>query len=771
MGLLLSAQVVDPRRWVLAAVLGVIAVLLIAGGIKLISLGGSPYYVIAGLLVLASAYFTSRGDARGRTLYLILLIGTLIWALVERGTNGWGLQARLFAPAVLGLWVFWPWFRDYPRVLAGVVIVALAGLGWLVFVADGVSRPSAPSGPFENSAGAGEWHHYGNDLGGQRYAALGQITPDNVGQLKEAWRMETGGVGMGFEATPLFVKDTLYICTPTSVIIAIDPDTGKRRWTYDSKADVPEAAAFCRGVAYYAVPGATGACAERIYMSTVDARLVAVDARDGKPCADFGENGIVDLGRGLGPFPKGYWHTTSAPEVIRGNVIFNSYVLDNQYVGEPSGVIRAFDAVTGKLAWAWDMDNPDNKGAPPDGQVHSLSTANSWGPIAGDEELGLVYLPMGNTTPDYFGAGRSPASEKYSSGIVALDATTGEVRWHYQITHHDIWDYDVAAQPTLVDFKADDGSIVPAVIQQNKRGETFVFDRRNGRPLTKVEEKPVPQGPVAGEWLSPTQPFSTGMPAFDRRVLAEQTMWGMTPLDQLWCRIRFREMRWDGPLTPPGLKPNLVYPSYSGGVDWAGVSVDPVRHLMVVNWLQIANYTQLIPRAVADAMGTGVPKEGKLQDLDKPMPQKGTPYAVYAKPFWSPLQVPCTEPPYGSIAVVNLDTREIVWQKPLGNSQDSGPFGLRHFLPLPMGTPNQGGSVVTKSGLIFIAAAQEQAIRALDLRDGRKLWSARLPAGGQATPMTFISPKTGKQYVVIAAGGNFGLVTKLADYVIAYALP
>jgi quinoprotein glucose dehydrogenase len=764
-----SAQIIDPRRWVLAAVLALIALALIVGGGKLISLGGSPYYVIAGLLVLGTAYFSAKGDARGRCLYLVMLIGTAIWAYTERGLNGWGLQARLFAPAVLGVWVFWPWLRDHGRVAIPGGIVALGAVVWFAFCADGVVQPSAPAPKVESGANT-EWHHYGNDLGGTRFSPVAQITPDNVGQLKEAWRMQTGGIGMGFEATPLFVKDTLYVCTPTSVIIAIDPDTGERRWTYDSKSDVPEAAAFCRGVAYYAVPNATGACSERIYMSTVDARLVAVDAKDGQPCADFGENGVVNLAVGLGEFPRGYWHTTSAPAVVRGNVVTNAYVLDNQYVGEPSGVVRAFDAVTGKMAWAWDMDREDRKEHPPEGETYSLSTANSWGPISGDEALGLVYLPMGNATPDYYGAQRSKATEKYSSGVVALDATTGDVRWNFQTTHHDIWDYDVSAQPVLVDLPVN-GETVPALIQQNKRGETFVLDRRDGKPVSKVEEKPVPQGAAEGEWLSPTQPFSVDMPAFDRREISERTMWGTTPLDQLWCRIAFRESDWRGPMTPPSTKQNLVYPSYSGGVNWSSVAVDTERRLMVVNWLQIANITRLVPRAVADAMNTTVPKDGKLQDLDKPMPQAGTPFAVYAHPFWSPIQVPCTEPPFGSIALVDLDKREIVWQKPLGNTAESGPFGTKLGIPLPMGVPNIGGSTITKSGLIFISATQEQTIRAFDVRDGRKLWSARLPAGGQATPMTFVSPKTGKQYVVIASGGNYGMMTKLADYVVAYRLP
>jgi membrane-bound PQQ-dependent dehydrogenase (glucose/quinate/shikimate family) len=765
-----SPRYEDKPRWALAAVLGIIALVLLGGGIKLAVLGGSLYYVVAGIVVAGSAYFVARGDSRGRCLYLALLIGTAVWAFIEVGaSDGWGLQARLFAPAVLGLWVFWPWFRQYPPVFAAIVVVGLGGLVWLYVFADAVEKPSASAGTFES--GRGDWLNYGNDVGGTRYSPVAKITPDNVGQLKEAWRVETSAPlnVLGFEATPLFVEDTLYICTPTSTVIAYDPDTGARRWTFDPKPDVPQAAA-CRGVAYYAVPNATGPCAERIIFATVDGRLMAVDRHDGTPCRDFGDNGAVDLKKGLGPFIKGFWRVSSAPAIVRGKVVFGGWVADNQELGEPSGVIRAYDAVTGKFAWAWDMDNPDRHTEPPEGETYSKGTPNSWGPLSGDDTLGLVYLPIGNATPDYWGGLRSPASEKYASSVVALDVETGALRWSYQTVHHDLWDYDVCSQPTLVDLPID-GETVPALIQPTKRGEVFLLDRRDGKLLAKVEERPVPQGAAQGDFLSPTQPFSTEMPSFDRTLWSEKTMWGMTPLDQLWCRVKFREARYDGPFTPPGPHPTMTFPSYQGGSDWGSVAVDPERRLMVVNWSRIANYTQLIPRAVADAMGVHVNKDGALHSLGLPEPQEGTPFALTTKAFLSPLMVPCTEPPFGKITVVNLDKRQTVWERPLGTTRDNGPFGLASHIPLPMGVPNTGGAVTTKSGLIFIAAAQENAIRAFDIRDGRKLWEARLPAGGQATPMTFVSPKTGKQYVVIAAGGNYAIGTKMGDYIVAYALP
>jgi quinoprotein glucose dehydrogenase len=750
-------------------VLAIIGVALLGGGGYLISLGGSAYYAVAGLVVGICAILVARGDARGRALYAVLLIGTVAWALWERGLNPWALQARVFAPLVLGLWVFWPVLRRWPRTLSAAAVAAVAAFVWLMAGgADPDVKPSAPGMAADN--GPAEWHAYGNDIGGKRYSVAAQITPDNVGELHEAWSIHAhpATLGLGFEATPLFVKDTLYLCTSAFEVIALDPDTGERKWTFDPKADLPKGPA-CRGVAYYAVPNATGHCAERIILAITDARLAEVDRNDGAPCDDFGTGGFVDLKPGLGDYPKGYWRTTSAPAVVRGKIVFGSFILDGQYVGEPSGVIRAYDAVTGTMAWAWDMDHEDRKGEPPAGETYSLGTANSWGTLSGDEALGLVYLPMGNSTPDYWGAHRSAASEKYASSVVALDVETGDVRWHFQTVHHDLWDYDVSAQPVLVDLPVD-GQTVPALIQGTKRGQVFVLDRRTGTPLIKVEEVPVPQGPAEGDFLSPTQPYSTGMPAFDLTVWTEAMTWGTTPIDQLWCRIKFREARYEGQFTPPGIKPTIFNPAYVGGINWGSVAVDPERRRMVVNWSRMANYARLVPRAEADKRGIKPMMDNGANDMGAAVSQSGTPFALETDAFWSPLHVPCTEPPFGKITVVDLDSKQTAWERVLGTSRDIGPFETASHIPLPMGVPSAGGSIVTKSGLIFIAATQERTFRAFDIRDGRKLWSARLPAGGQATPMTFVSPKTGRQYVVIAAGGNFTMRSKQGDYVVAYAL-
>lgn len=760
-------HLVDKKRYLIAVVLALIAAVLLAGGGYLLTLGGSIYYLMAGLAVGVSAYLLARGDRRGVWLYLAMLLATLLWALWESGFNGWGLQARLFAPAVLGLWVAAPYLRMIGKKALGVVALGLviAGGAWL-YIANGnetvQASPILAGGPE-----SGEWKHYGNDPGGTRFSALTQINTGNVAQLEHVWTYRTGvQKGMGFEATPLMVADTLYLCTQNNIIIALDPETGKRRWQFDPQVAAP-AAPTCRGVAYYKLSDESAPCAERIIFATVDARMMAIDRKTGRICESFGEGGTIDLKRGMGEVKDGFYYVSSAPTIVNGIVVVGGWVLDNQEVGEPSGVVRGFNAVTGQFAWAWDMDRPDFHGEPPEGESYSRGTANSWAPMSGDDALGLVYVPTGNATPDYWGAHRSPGSEKYASSVIALDSRTGAERWHFQTVHHDLWDYDVPAQPTLVDLPIG-GKTVPALIQATKQGQIYLLDRRNGKPLAAVAEKPVPQGASKGDFLSPTQPFSVGMPAFDNTLISEKLMWGATPLDQLWCRIKFRQARYQGPYTPPNVTHSIFYPSYIGGVGWGGVSVDPERRLMTVNWTRIANYMRLVPRQeIDDVLHL---KEGAVH-IGAPVPQLGTPFGVFNSAFLSPLDIPCTQPPFGMIGVVDLDTRKLIWQRPLGTSAESGLFGMASHLPLPMGVPNQGGSLTTRSGLIFIGATLEKAIRAFDNRTGKRLWSAPLPAGGHASPMTYISPTSGRQFVVIAAGGNVPLRSGAGDYLLGFALP
>jgi quinoprotein glucose dehydrogenase len=791
-----SARSIASKAYALCLL--VVGLPLCGGGAWLLFLGGSPYYVLAGLATLLSAIFTWKGDRRGAAIYAGLLVATIVWAIWEAGFDGWALVARLVAPFVLGLGFLVPAIArrletgaPLPRrALRFSASVALAVLLGTALHAVGPADPPDPlyqtGGPVpapaplpgrqdgSKDAPAGEWRNYGNDPGGSRFSALDQINADNVKDLKVAWVIETGPrparTVAWLQTTPLMVEDKLFFCTGANDVLAVDAETGRLRWRFRSGIDVTKHSSLvCRGVGYYAVPGATGPCAKRIYTNTVDARLIALDAGSGRPCEGFGRGGTVDLMTGMGATKPGYYAVTSAPTIVSGKIILGGRISDGQYWGEPSGVIRAYDAVTGKLSWAFDMGRPHDHAEPPAGQHYTLATPNSWAPMSADSALGLVYVPIGNATPDYYGAQRRAFDDRYSSSVVALDVASGEVRWSFQTVHHDLWDYDVPAQPTLVDIRSAHG-VERALLQPTKRGEIFLLDRATGRPLAPVEERPVSQaGAAPGERLSKTQPFSVGMPAFGGGLWRERDMWGLTPLDQLWCRIRFRQVRYDGRLNPPGIVPTLTEPGFMGGIDWGGVSVDRDRDLMIVNSNRMGNISRLIPRKEADA--AGLSKASPIGESAGAVPQQNTPFAAAAIPFLSPLGAPCNEPPFGSIAAVDLRSRKVVWTRPLGTARDSGPLDIPSMLPIPMGVPNVGGSIVTRGGLTFIAATQERAIRAIDVRDGTERWKARLPAGGQATPMTFWSPRSKRQFIVIAAGGHAYYGTKPGNYLVAFALP
>jgi quinoprotein glucose dehydrogenase/quinate dehydrogenase (quinone) len=635
----------------------------------------------------------------------------------------------------------------------------------------------------------GEWPVWGRDDAGTRFSPLAQISPANVRELKLAWRFDTGidplaeSTPSPMQATPLMVDGKLFFCAQTNVVFALDPETGKQAWRFDPKVDSTGGSVVrtCRGVAYHdAAPeianGPVPFCARKVITATYGAQLIALDSQTGRPCPGFGDGGFVDLKKGLGEVVPGYYYVSSAPAIVKDTIVVGGWVADNVSTDEPSGVIRAFDVKTGKLRWAWDADNTGNRNGPPEGQWYSRGTPNSWAPMSVDASLGLVYVPTGNPTPDHFGGQRSSASEKYGSSIVALDAVTGELRWSFQTTHHDLWDYDVASQPTLIDFPGPNGPI-PALVQPTKRAELFVLDRRTGRPLTSVEEKPVAQaGKAPEEHLSPTQPFSVGMPEFSGGRLTERDMWGMTPLDQLWCRIRFRQLRYDGPATPPGLKESLVWPSIGGGMNWGGVSYDPERHLLLVNSLYYASLIRLVPRAEADraiAAAKAISSDSHATaNFDLPQPQAGTPYAAMLRGFTTPFNTLCHSPPYGRLTAIDMSTRRIRWQRPIGTMRDSGPFSLHSGLPIPMGMPGFGGTLVTRSGLTFFGGIKERTFRAFSTENGEELWSTRMPASGNANPMTFLSPQSGRQFIVIAATGHVTSQSlPLGRTIEAYALP
>lgn len=780
-----------------ALLVALIGVILVIGGGQLLLLGGSFYYFASGVALVITALLLWRKRRAGATLYGAFFVVTVLWAAWECGADGWALVPRLAAPAVLGLFLLLPAVRRGLNGESGgtfgrgalywaTAIAVAAGLGTgLHAMRDIEPDPilqagiDASGGQMATRANAvtDDWPNYGGDAGGSRFSGLAQLTTANVSKLKPAWTYRMGGIHLGdrysLQATPLKIGDKLYVCSADNDVIAIDAETGKQIWRFDAQSDLRGlGSAACRGVAFFRTPNASGACADRIITNTVDARLIALDAGTGIPCPGFGKNGQVSLLDGMGQVTKGYYYVSSPPAIVRDKVVLGGWVSDNQYWGEPSGVIRAFDAVTGAFAWAFDMGRPDRAGQPAPGEAYTRSTPNSWAPMSADPELGLVYAPTGNPTPDYYGAQRRPFDDHYSSSVVALDAETGRIRWSFQTTHHDLWDYDVPSQPTLADIPGPNG-VQRILVQATKRGELFVLDRTNGRPVATVNEHEVPQaGAAPGERVSRTQPFSDGMPSTRGPELTESMMWGVTPLDQLWCRIEFRKSNYAGTLTPPGVNKNtIVYPGYVGGSNWGSVSIDRDRGILVTNSLRLANRLELITRKRANAMGIQpLSTEQSHFGLGVTAAQARTPFAALVSPFLSPLGVPCQQPPYGMISGIDLRSHKLIWTRRLGTAQDSGPMGLPSMLPIPMGVPNIGGSITTRGGLTFIGASHDRYLRAFETKTGRLLWQERLPAGGQATPMTY-SGKGGRQFVVIAAGGNSAIASMKGDYIVAFALP
>jgi len=778
-----------PKPRFLSVVIGLIGVALVLQGLPLVQAGGSLYYFLAGITLAAVSVLLFRGDDRGAKLYGIFLAITYLWALYEAGLDAWALMPRVAMFTVLGLWFVIPRVRRglqqaepsplFEQMPTKIVLGAFAVFAITLLLTSGryeVGTPSA-AGTGQANNPSGEWRSYGASKTGTRFAAADQINLDNVTQLEKAWEIRTRVPGE-FKGTPIQVGDGLYLCTGQNIILSLDPDTGLERWRFDPDLQSARIGFWdtCRGVTYYDVPDSNPSadCAERIFTATTDARLIAVDKKTGLPCADFGVNGEISLLQGMGEVIPGFYFVTSPPTIANDVLVLGGWVLDNQMTEEPSGVVRGFNPLTGELVWAWDMSREDRTGLPEEGENYTRGTPNVWSLTSADEELGLIYVPTGNGTPDYFGGHRTEAMDQYASSIVALDAGTGRVRWSFQTTHHDIWDYDVPSQPTLVDIPVD-GVIRKAVIVPTKRAEVFLLDRETGEPITEVAEIATPQTDIPEEYTAPTQPFSVGMPSFARATLTEADMWGITPFDQAACRLQFKRMRYEGPLTPPTTGyGSLYYPGVAGGMNWGSVAVDEVNHLMVVNTMHNPSVVRLIPRdEVTDSTQFGIGGA-----------QAGTPYGVYSFFFLSPIFAPCLEPPYGELAVVDLASQEILWRRPFGTAEEQGPLGIPSRMPLPMGMFYNAGSAVTGGGLIFNAGVVDSTFRAVDVFTGEEVWTDSLPGSSTATPMSYVSPATGKQYVIVTVadgGGGLSLETAVDDgtddeevpggYVMAYTLP
>ncbi len=860
----------------MARLTGVLFILLglalAAGGGWLLSLGGSVYYLVAGLGLAVTGVLLLRRSPAALWLYALLLLGSAAWAVWEVGVDWWPLAARLDVLFVLGLWLVLPWMRrslERPDVGArpsltrtrtpgvgpargalGLVLAAsavLAMASWFrdPHALDGNLQASAPNAAAATGADTpapaippGEWHAYGRTGEGQRYSPLSQIAATNVDGLKLAWEYQTGDFRgkpgdpeeTTFEVTPLKIGNRLFLCTPHQSVIALDATSGKQLWRFDPQiaGDLALQHLTCRGLSYQpaAVPAASGnataaqpeaalaaaapeparpgagtaanpapmtaptgagstqdsanapalplpvaarqgptapSCPAKLFMPTADGRVIALNPDNGAVCADFGRgSGQIDLWRHMPNVRPGAYYSTSPVVVTARLIIVGGTVLDNASTKEQSGVIRAFDIRTGDLVWNWDSGNPEDTAPLPPGRTYTPNSPNSWSISSVDETLGLVYIPMGNQPPDQWGGRRSEAVERYSSSVVALDLATGRVRWHFQTVHHDLWDYDVPAQPTLVDLDMG-GQRVPALVQPTKQGELFVLDRRTGQPLLPVTEVPAPQGAAEGDHTAPTQPRSAL--SFEPAPLTERSMWGATMFDQLACRIAFHRLRYEGRFTPPSEQGSIIYPGNFGVFNWGGIAVDPQHGWAFTTPTYLAFVSKLVRRhddTTLMVQEDGAPK-GSLPALNENF---GAPFAASMKPFMSPVGLPCQAPPWGYVAGVDLRGGQVVWKHRNGTVRDLSPLPL----PFRMGVPGIGGPMMTAGGVAFYSGALDNYVRAYDVRTGRQLWQDRLPAGGQATPMTYTG-EDGRQYVLVVAGGHGSTGTKPGDSVRAYALP
>jgi quinoprotein glucose dehydrogenase len=633
-------------------------------------------------------------------------------------------------------------------VVSRAAIVHLGGMHFLtilILLSAGAAQAAEES----------DWPTYGRDPGGTRYSPLKQINRENVTALRVAWTYHTHALEphgeldkkAAFEATPILFEGNLYLSTPFDQVIALDPATGAEKWKYDP--DVSRSANYSevtsRGVAAWVDSSATAdaACRARIFIGTIDARLIALDARTGRPCGDFGEHGAVDLTQGVELRDRGDYQVTSPPAIAAGLVITGSSIGDNRAVDVERGVVRAFNARTGKLRWTWDPIPWAEK------QKTRTGAANAWSIFSVDASRGLVFIPTGSASPDFYGGGR-PGNNAHANSVVALRVATAELVWSFQVVHHDLWDYDIASQPSLLDFHGR-----PAVAVTTKMGYVFVLDRETGKPLHEVRELPTPPSDVPGELASPTQPVPSFQPLVPQKI-GPADAWGLTEEEREKCRAWIASLRTEGIFTPPSLQGTLSTPGNVGGVNWGGAAIDPEHNLLIAN----TNRLPFVVRLILREKLAGQFEEARRNRLEGEFGrQQKAPYAMYREPLLGgPHRVPCINPPWGALVALDLKTGKLRWETPLGSMAPG----------LPPGSLNLGGPIATAGGLVFTAAAMDNFLRAFNSQTGREIWKGELPTSAQATPMTFAVG--GKQYVVICAGGHGKLGTKLGDAVVAFAL-
>ncbi|MBF7687140.1 glucose/quinate/shikimate family membrane-bound PQQ-dependent dehydrogenase [Acinetobacter rathckeae] len=786
---------------VIAFIFIFIGIVVLASGIYLIVLGGSYYYLIAGLMFLVTGFMLSRQSSLAFLSHALLMFATTLWGLWEVGSDFWALVPRVDVIGVLGLILFLPSIsrvsrgqkKKYYFCLASTLIFTILTLIYSIF-----NDPQEVSGKVENtqpksmSSHSGvadeDWPAYGRTQAGQRFSPLDQINDKNIKNLKEAWVLRTKDlktaadpVEITNEVTPIKIGNNMYICTAHQKLIAINPETGQEKWQFDPKlkSDISFQHVMCRGVSYFDQDNTSEfetslknnhsssiQCPKKVILPVNDGRLIAVNAETGQPCTDFGKNGEVDLQKDMPyPYPGGY-NPTSPPIVTGTTIIIAGSVTDNYSTKEPSGVIRGYDVNTGKLLWVFDTGAKDPNAIPASGQTFVNNSPNAWAPLSYDEKADIVYIPTGSGTPDVWGGDRTSLKERYANSILALNASTGKLLWAFQTTHHDLWDMDVPAQPTLADIKDKTGNIIPTVYIPTKTGNIFVLNRYTGQPITPIHERPVPQsvkkGPqTKGEWYSKTQPYSD-LNLAPKEKLTDKDMWGATLFDQLYCRIYFKTLNYEGNYTPPSENGTLVFPGNLGVLEWGGISINVDRQIATMNTLALPFVSKLIPKDPNR-------KEEKVGSSSEHgiRPMYGIPYAASIGPFLSPLGLPCKQPGWGYISSVDLKTNQVIWKKRVGTIRDSLPK-MFQLPPLKIGVPGLGGAISTAGNIMILGATQDNYIRAFNVTTGEQLWQARLPAGGQATPMTYAI--NGKQYIVIMAGGHGSFGTKMGDYLIAYTL-
>ncbi|MEE4884025.1 membrane-bound PQQ-dependent dehydrogenase, glucose/quinate/shikimate family [Pseudomonas alliivorans] len=779
-------------------VMAILSIALLYMGAQLVAVGGSAAYSVIALGVLATAVLVFLKKKSALTLYALLMWGILLWIVYEVGFDKWQWIPRGDLFALIGFWLAMPWvvrplLRNqtvgstrgfHPFLGSTVAVMALIVIALMFYDPYAVKGQIGSSAASRTTEVAGnEWVAYGGTQSGQRFSSLDQINPQTIDKLSVAWEYHTGDLRDAdkdageytFEATPLKVNNRVYVCTPHNEVHALNPESGKLDWKYtpEKTRSYLQQHQTCRGVSYYAAPTAQNApaaqCEKRVIMATADARLVALDADTGKLCSDFGSNGVVDLHDNMGNVRPHALMQTAAPLVAGDLIVLGGSVMDNGYdQGNPSGVIRAYNVITGNLVWNFDPENPQNTAPVSAEQNYPQDTPVAWATLSADLKNGLVYVPFGNASPDETGTRRDPNSntEKFRDALVALDLKTGAFKWKFQTSHNDLWDRDNPSQPSLLDL-GKEGSKQPALLLPTKVGNIFVLNRLTGEPITPVDQARVQTGGgVPGERFAPTQPVSRLN--FIPPPLTERSMWGVTPFDQLACRTTFNTLRYDGnPWTPATESGSLIYPGNIGVFNWGSVAVDPDRQILVATPVRLAYIYNLIKRPEQDQEKRLFTKDGKPYWNEN----FNGDYAIRISRLASGLGIPCTAPPWGSMVGVDLNSGKTEWKRRVGTTKNLKTSFMEDRFPVgfPMGMVAHGGPLLTAGGLIFHGATADNFIRAYDVNTGEVLWQYELPAGGQATPSTYTG-SDGKQYVIISAGGHGSLGTTLGDSVMAFRL-